>query len=337
MKLSTYIKQKPLLFIGLLSISIVVLFFVSLQTGTAALSPLTAIQTLFGNGTEKDSLILFEFRLPRIVIAILVGAGLAVSGAILQAITKNEIAEPGIIGINAGAGLAVVLFIFFVKDIPFGFSSTYLLPVTALVGALTAAIAIYLFAWKDGISPVRLVLVGIAVNSGINALLIIFQLRMDPKDFDQAITWLSGSIWGADWTYVLAVLPWVILLIPLAILKASSLDILHNGDDIASGLGIHVERERGIFLLIAVGLAGASVSVAGNIAFLGLVSPHLVRRIIGPKHQMLIPASALMGALLLIVADMIGKNLMAPSEIPVGIVISALGAPYFIYLLIKTD
>ena len=330
-------KQRPIILMVVLFLLLIFAFFLSLNTGAATIKPVDVWQTLMGSGSDKNELILFEFRLPRIVIAILVGAALAVSGAILQAITKNEIAEPGIIGINAGASLAAVLFIFFLSGIDIGISSTYLLPISTLFGALLAAVLIYIFAWKGGISPVRLVLVGIAVNAGFNAILILFQLKMDPQDFDQAITWLSGSIWGTDWHYVLAVLPWLVILIPITMLKSSTLNIIQMGDEIASGLGIHMERERGIFLLIAVALAGAAVSVAGNIAFLGLVAPHLVRRLIGPKHQGLLPASALMGALILVVADMIGKNLLEPSEIPVGIVVSAIGAPYFIYLLIKTD
>ncbi|WP_226035532.1 FecCD family ABC transporter permease [Aquibacillus saliphilus] len=337
MGLADTIKKRPWIFIVIVVTLIVIAFFFSLNTGASTMGPKDVIQTLLGNGTDKHQLILFEFRLPRIVIAILVGAGLAVSGAILQSITKNEIAESGILGINAGAGLAVVLFIFFFQTINLAISSNYLLPIAALFGAILAAVIIYLFAWKDGVSPVRLILVGIGVNAGFNAILIIFQLKMDPQDFTEAITWLSGSIWGTDWSYVLAILPWIIILIPLTMIKAPSLNILHMGDEIASSLGIHVEKERGLLLLIAVALAGASVSVAGNITFLGLIAPHLVRRIIGPKHQFLIPGSALMGALLLVVADIIGKNLLAPSEIPVGIVVSALGAPYFIYLLIKTN
>ncbi|SDK27649.1 FecCD family ABC transporter permease [Sediminibacillus albus] len=336
---NNFMKNHPFLFMGTLFLFLVLAILVCLNTGAATITPGQVFQTFIGNGGEKNALILFEFRLPRIVIAILVGAGLAVSGAILQSITKNDIAEPGIVGINAGAGLAVVLFIFFFQGsiAELGGISTYFLPAAALAGALSAAILIYIFAWKQGIAPVRLILVGIGVNSGFNAILIIIQLKMDPQDFSQAITWLSGSIWGSDWSYVLAILPWIFVLIPLAFLKASSLDIIHMGDEVAAGLGIHVEKERAIMLLVAVALAGACVSVAGNIAFLGLVAPHLVRRIIGPKHQYLLPASALMGALLLLIADTVGKNLLAPSEIPVGIVVSALGAPYFIYLLLKTN
>ncbi|KHE72740.1 iron ABC transporter permease, partial [Halobacillus sp. BBL2006] len=180
------------------------------------------------------------------------------------------------------------------------------------------------------------VLVGIGINSAFSALIIIFQLKMDPKDFMRATVWLSGNISGTDWTYVLALLPWILLLIPFVIMKAGTLNSLHFGDDIAAGLGAHVEKERRTLLFIAVALAGASVSVGGGIAFIGLVVPHLARRLVGPMHGALLPITMLMGALLLLVADTIGRNLLAPSEIPVGLVVSVVGGSYFIYLLMKS-
>ncbi|MGD6993203.1 FecCD family ABC transporter permease [Sutcliffiella horikoshii] len=314
-------------------------FFASLNMGYIRIAPIDVIQTLFGFGTEKDELVLFDFRLPRMVIALLIGAGLAVSGAILQAVSQNGLADPGILGINAGAGLAVVLFIYFYQgsSTSLGLDSIFLMPLAALLGGIFAAFLIYTIAWKKGVTPIRLILVGIGVNAAFGAALIIFQLRMDPRDFMQATIWLSGSIWGTNWKFVLAVLPWIFILIPYTIYKARYLNILNLGDQIATGLGAAVERERRLLLVLSVALAGSCVAVGGGIAFLGLVAPHLARRIVGPKHQAMLPTSALMGALLLLIADTIGRNLLAPSEIPVGIVVSAIGAPYFIYLLMKTN
>ncbi|WP_432653185.1 FecCD family ABC transporter permease [Salibacterium salarium] len=331
--------QRFLLVSMVLFILIVVAFFISMNLGTYPLSPLDTFKALIGSGTEEGSLVLFSFRLPRIVLALLIGTGLAVSGAILQGISQNELAEPGIIGINAGAGLAVVLFISFFEGSTgaLGFLSVFAMPFFALLGALLAAFLIYVLAWKQGITPVRLILVGIAINAGFNAVLIIFQLRMEPNDFMQATIWLSGSIWGANWSFVLSILPWIVILVPFTLWKAQHLDVLNLGDQVATGLGASVEKERRILLIAAVALAGASVAVGGGIAFLGLVAPHLARRLVGPSHHFLIPTSAIMGALLLLTADTIGKNILAPSEIPVGLVVSALGAPYFIYLLMKTN
>ena len=331
-------KKKLIGIIVLLIITILLMFFVSLSTGVIQIAPADVIKTLFHNGTARQELVLFDFRLPGILLALLIGAGLAISGVILQGITQNELADPGILGINTGAGLAVVLFIYFFKgqlDVSSSFT-IFIMPVAALMGAIVAALIIYALAWKRGVNPIRLVLVGIGVNAGFAAFLTIFQLKMDPQDFRQATVWLTGDIWNASWHFVFALLPWILLLIPIALQKAHSLNVLNLGDDVASGLGTNVESERRLLLLIAVALAGASVAAGGGIAFLGLVVPHIARKIIGPLHQYIIPVSALIGALLLMVSDTIGKNLLAPTEIPVGIIVSLMSAPYFVYLLIRT-
>jgi len=331
-------KKKLVGIIVLLIITILLMFFVSLSTGVIQIAPADVMKTLFNNGTARQELVLFDFRLPGILLALLIGAGLAISGVILQGITQNELADPGILGINTGAGLAVVLFIYFFKgqfDVTNSFT-IFIMPVAALIGAIVAALIIYALAWKRGVNPIRLVLVGIGVNAGFAAFLTIFQLKMDPQDFRQATVWLTGDIWNASWNFVFALLPWILLLIPIALHKAHSLNVLNLGDDVASGLGTNVESERRLLLLIAVALAGASVAAGGGIAFLGLVVPHIARKIMGPLHQYIIPVSALIGALLLMVSDTIGKNLLAPTEIPVGIIVSLLSAPYFVYLLIRT-
>lgn len=332
-------KNKPFLVMGILFGLILGSFFISLNLGYIRIAPIDVIKTFAGLGTEKDQLVLFDFRLPRMVIALLIGAGLAISGAILQGVAQNGLADPGILGINAGAGLFVVLFIFFFQGTTssLGTLSIFVMPIAALCGGLLAAFLIYTLAWKKGVTPTRLILVGIGVNAAFAAALIVFQLKMNPRDFMQATIWLSGSIWGTSWKFVLAVLPWIFILIPYTIYKARYLNVLNLGDSVATGLGAAVEKERRTLLVLAVALAGACVAVGGGIAFLGLVAPHLARRLVGPKHQIMLPTSALMGALLLIVADTIGRNILSPAEIPVGIVVSVLGAPYFIYLLMKTN
>jgi iron complex transport system permease protein len=332
-------KKRKLVFVSvLLMVLILVMFFVSLSTGVIKIAPGDVIKTLINQGTARQELVLFDFRLPGIVLALLIGAGLAVSGVILQGITQNELADPGILGINTGAGLAVVLFLYFFKNQldPASSLSVYIMPFAALVGAVVAALTIYALAWKRGVNPIRLVLVGIGVNAGFAAFLTIFQLKMDPQDFRQATVWLTGDIWNANWNFVMALLPWMLILIPYAYSKARSLNVMNLGDEVASGLGTSVEGERRLLLLIAVALAGASVAAGGGIAFLGLVIPHIARKIMGPLHQYIIPVSVLLGALLLMVSDSIGKTLLAPTQIPVGIIVSILSAPYFVYLLIKT-
>lgn len=334
--------QKKRRLVGLiivLTIVLVILLILSLNMGVVKISPAAVFQTLLGNGTPRDQLVLLEIRLPRMVLAMFIGAGLAVSGCILQAVSKNELAEPGIIGINAGAGFAVVLFIYTVKGSMSGISALtiWFLPLFAFAGAFLAATIIYLLAWKKGINPIRLVLVGIGVNSGFAAAITIMQLKMNPQDFMQAAVWISGDIWGADWRFVWTILPWIIVLLPYAIWKSHTLNVLSLGDQLAIGLGTNVEKERLKVLTAAVAIAGFCVAVGGGIAFLGLVAPHIARRLMGPKHQYVIPVAGMIGAVLVLLADMIGHNLFAPTQITVGIVVAIISAPYFIYLLMKTN
>lgn len=320
-------------------LAIVAVFLISLNTGEIRISPMDTFKTFFGLGSEMDELVLFEFRLPRMVIALLVGASIAVSGAIWQGVSQNGLADPGILGVNAGAGFAVVLFIFAFQGSMsnLGDFTIFVLPLFAFAGAAFAAFLIYVLAWKKGITPVRLILTGIGINAAFSAAIVVIQLKMSPNDFNQAIVWLSGSIWGSSWTYVLSVVPWMLIFLVLAMVRARYLNIMNLGDQISYGLGISVHKERSFLMLIAVALAGASVAVAGSISFLGLAAPHLARKLVGPKHQGMISASAMIGALLLLLADTLGRVILAPSEVPVGLVVSALGAPYFIYLLMKTN
>ncbi|SFL91253.1 iron complex transport system permease protein [Gracilibacillus orientalis] len=322
--------------VAILLILISICFLISLNTGHIRLTPQETFMTLIGQGTEQQSLILFDFRLPRMVVAILVGVGLAVSGAVLQGVVRNPLAEPGIIGINAGAGLAVMLFISFFSSA--SAAPVFVMPIIAFIGAGGAAVLIYVLAYKrhEGISPIRLVLTGVAIAAGINALMIVLTLNLDPENYQFLATWLAGSIWGSNWKFVLALLPWLIILIPFVYVKASVLNVLNLGDETAIGLGAHMEKERRILLASAVGLAAACVSISGGIGFVGLIAPHLTRRLVGDKHEYIIPISAMVGALLLLAADTLGRWMMQPSEIPAGIIVAVIGSPYFLYLLAKT-
>ncbi|QIZ06280.1 iron ABC transporter permease [Priestia megaterium] len=330
-------QKKFIIIISLLFILTIITFIISLNLGVVRIAPLDVFKTLVGMGTARDQLVLVDFRLPRMILSLLIGAGLAVSGAILQGVTKNDLADPGILGINTGAGFMVILFIYFFQGSMNSVSTfgIFLMPLFALVGAVIAAFLIYVLAWKKGIDPIRLILVGIGVNSGFGAAIVIFQLKMNPQDFMQAAVWLSGDIWGANWKFVAILAPLILLLLPFALYKAHTLNILNLGDQVATGLGIRVEKERRLLLLAAVALAGFSVAAGGGIAFLGLVAPHIAKRLIGPKHQLFLPITAVLGSFLLLLADTIGRNLLAPTQIPVGIVVAIFSAPYFIFLLMK--
>jgi len=308
-------------------------FVWSLSTGVMPISFTEIVATLSGNGTPKQDLVLFQLRLPRMFIAILIGAGLALSGSILQGISRNSLADPGILGINAGAGLAVVVSIYlFGQSNGSLLAEPFFLPFFAFIGALAVAGLIYRFSWKGGIDPERLLLVGLGFNALCGALLMILQLKMDPKDFQQAAIWLTGSIWGTQWPYVWALLPWILILIPATFLKARTMNLMQFKQEVPIALGLKVEAERRILLCLSAALAGACVAVGGGIAFVGLLAPHLARRLCGPNYFIGLPLSALIGAFLVLIADMIGKNLLAPADIPVGIVISVIGAPYLIFI-----
>ncbi len=317
-------------------ILLILSFFISMNTGYTKLTPFDTLRTLFGGGTHNENLILFDFRLPRIVISMLIGAGLALSGCIIQGISRNALADPGLLGINSGAGMMVILYALF-----FGaksFLSVFTLPFLAFIGAGITSIIIYAIAFKkgEGIAPMRLILTGIAVQAGISALTIVLIIKLDETQFDFVAAWQAGSIWGSNWKFVMALLPWLLILIPYVMMKFRILDVLTLGDDIAYGLGVSVEKERRRLLGAAAALAASCVAVSGSISFVGLISPHLARKLVGPGHRVLLPVCAMVGAVLVSAADTIARVIVQPSEIPAGIMVAIIGAPYFLYLLAKS-
>lgn len=329
-------RKKGILVMSVIGFLIVIAFVISMNTGYVRLAPMDVLRTLTGLGSDRQRLILFDLRLPRIVISVLIGAGLAVSGCIMQGISRNALADPGILGINAGAGLMVTLFISFYPST--AAAPVYLLPVLALAGAGMTAALIFSLAYKRhrGLSPTRLLFNGIAVAAGISSAMIVLTMRLSPENYQFVATWLAGSIWGANWSFVFSLLPWIIVLLPYVIYKAPVMNVLQMDVQTATGLGVPVAREQLKLLSAAVGLAASCVAVSGGIGFVGLIGPHLARLLVGPKHQLLLPASALAGSLLVITADTIGRWILQPMEVPTGIVVAVIGAPYFLYLLARS-
>ncbi len=321
---------------ALLTLTLAVLVS-SISYGEYDITPLEVVQTILGTldpahpDYRNFNLVVHTFRLPRIVLAFLVGAALATSGTIMQGITRNPLADPYLLGVSGGAGLAAVTLIVWLKDVPIS-----LLPWAAFAGALLSAGTIYLLAWKHGSStPIRLILIGIAVGAVIGAATTMMMLFGDINDVQQAYIWLTGSVYGRTWEHVRALGGWLLIFMPAAFLMARSLNTLGLGDDTAKGLGLRVEWQRGVLLLVSVALAAAAVAVAGTIGFVGLVAPHVTRRMVGPAHEGLLPVSALFGGMLLVLADFVGRWVIAPSELPIGIVTAMIGAPYFLYLLYR--
>ncbi|GAF15552.1 heme transporter IsdDEF, permease component IsdF [Bacillus sp. JCM 19045] len=280
------------------------------------------------NREEAHSLILFNVRLPRILVAALAGACLAASGAILQGVMKNPLADPSIIGVTAGAGLAATIAMVVLPQ--FG----YLTPAFAFAGAIVAAIVIYVLSWENGASPLKLILAGVAVNALFGALqsglMILYSDRVQ-----SLLPWLAGGFQGRGWYHFDFMLPYAIAGLLLTIFAIRPINLLLLGDDTAKLLGVSVERSRFLLLGLASLLAGAAVSVAGLLSFVGLVVPHMIRLYIGSDYRFLLPFSMIGGAALVVGADTVARAAFDPLEFPAGILLACLGAPFFLYLIRK--
>lgn len=299
--------------------------------GTSLVSLLLGLERL--TRLEFD-LVVFHFRLPRLVLAVLIGAGVSVSGAVLQGVSRNDLASPDTLGVNAGSGLGIMLLLLLFPTAVT--RAPLLLPLAAVVGALGVTAVVFSWAYQQGsVLPARLLLVGVAVGFGAQAAMILFGMRMSFVLYNYALTWLSGTLAGSNWASVLLLLPWSALLLPLAWSQARTLNILSLGDAMSTGLGVSVERRRLLLLGTATLLTSACVAVGGQIGFLGLAAPHLARRLTGPNHSVLLPAAGLGGATLLVLADGLVHHLPGPVELPAGILVGILGGSYFLYLLVR--
>lgn len=328
--------------LGLLSVFVLLIaitVYISLTNGAFDMTVGEVVRTLLRiEGDPKFDLIIFDFRLPRIVIAALVGMGLGVAGTVIQGITRNGLADSGILGINAGAGAAIVIFMFFFQGqlSNLGTAGIMLQPLFGLAGGLLAALLIYFFSFKGGrLDTERLLLTGIAIGSGFGALSLYVSLKMKSADFEMATVWISGSIYNANWVYILSMLPWLLILLPIIYHKAHLLDLFQLEEATVTSIGVRVEREKSILLLASIGVISSCVAVSGSISFVGLMAPHIARSLVGTRHRAIIPVSGAVGMLLVLLSDFIAKTAFSPLEIPVGIVVSIIGVPYFLYLLVK--
>lgn len=313
--------------LGLLAL---IAFVTNIGTGEYRISPLDVGRALVGTGSEEHLLIVRTLRLPRALVAFLVGASLALAGAILQGLTRNPLASPDIIGVSAGASFAAVAVTVLAPNAPL-----VALPLAAFGGAAAAAVVVYALAWQGGSAPLRLILVGIGVAAVAHALTLLVITFGQIYRVNQAMIWMAGSVYGRSWEHLAPAAPWLTVLIPATLVMARHLDALHYGDGLARGLGTRVERERGLLVLLSVALAGVSVATAGTIGFVSLMAPHIARRLVGPLHAGLLPTAAMIGGALVLLADLAGRTIAAPIEIPCGIVTAVIGAPYFIYLLYR--
>jgi iron complex transport system permease protein len=312
-----------LTFAGLAVVGLVI----SLTKGTVYVSAAEIVQILqSGVGVDVKSQVIWNIRLPRTLVGALVGVNLALAGAILQGVMKNPLADPHIIGISSGAGLAgIVILILFP-------GMEYLVTPVAFMGAMGAAMLIYILAWRGGIQPVRIILAGVAVSTflgaGISGLMVFYSDRVHG-----ALMWMIGGLSARSWPHLNIILPYTIVGCLLACLGAKRLNILILGDEIAQSLGISVERTRLALTAIAALLAASAVSVVGLLGFVGLIVPHAARMLVGSDYRFLLPASALLGAGIVTLSDTLARTIFSPVELPVGIIMAFLGAPFFLFLL----
>jgi ABC-type Fe3+-siderophore transport system permease subunit len=337
MKKKRFTLGRNVMILALLVAIMVTIAVISINSGKMSLSISEVFQVILGKGTEKQNLIIFEFRLPRIILAVLVGIGMGASGCIMQSLLRNDMASPGTLGISSGSGLFVLLFV--VMFASKGTSSAFILPLLAFVGGITAAALIFILSYRRGrdISPTGLILTGIALSSGYGALTTLLTLKLDQNQMDFMQRWSAGSLWGDDWRYLSVLAPWTIILILYVIYKSRILNTLHLGNETATGLGVAVKPEFLGLSIASVALASGGVALGGNFFFVGMISPHMARKIVGPNHKFLLPASCLTGAILILFADTITRSISLGTDVPTGIVITVLSTPYFLYLLGKSN
>lgn len=314
---------------------LLVLVWVDINAGYREITLSELWQILCGRGEKGVTYTLVNLRLPRVLTSLLVGVGLSAAGCVLQGVSRNEMAEPGILGINAGAGLFIAIYTVLFS----GSSVTYsiLLPVLAFAGSICTAGADYcLSLTRQGLSPRRLLLVGIAMSTAISSATTMLMLRMSDSEYAFVQNWLSGSIWGANWRNVILLTVGLAVLFLLVSYKIRTLNVLVLGQQTATGLGADVPRQTVILLAAAIGMSSLCCSVGGGLSFVGLVCPHLARRMVGPNYRVLLDTTVLTGAILMTFSDIVSRTLLSPNEIPIGIVAAVIGAPYFLYLLVKS-
>lgn len=316
---------RPIIFVVLL-VLLVAAFVYGVGTGSIELAPGQVLQGIFGPDDYEWHRVVWDIRLPRVLLAAMVGANLATSGVILQAIMGNPLADPGIIGVSSGAGLFGIVILL-------AFPALYMMvPVFAFIGALGACVIIYVLAWKGGIQPMRIILAGVAVSTlcsaGISAVMVLYSDRVQ-----NALLFMNGSLSMRSWGEVQQLWPYSLLALAAALVCTRRLDVIVLGDDIARSMGMNVQANRILLTAVAALLAASAVSAVGLLGFVGLIVPHIMRLILGTNHTFLVPGSILFGAALVMFSDTVARTLFSPVEIPVGIAMAVLGVPFFLFLL----
>lgn len=317
-------KRNLVMFLGL--ILLVAVLFISMIIGTANTSFSDLYNVFVGVQNTESYRILYHIRIPRVLTTMFAGINLAIAGCILQGVLKNPLADPGIIGVSAGAGLAAMVVMIVLPEY------TNMVPIVAFVGAMVATLILFALAWEEGIQPLKLILAGVAVSAffagGMTCLMVFFSDKIQGT-----VNWMAGGFSGASWKHVTMILPYTIIGLVGVSISSKLLNALQLGDDVAKSLGTRVEATRFFLVTLAALLAASAVSVAGMLTFVGLIVPHMMRLVVGSDFNYLLPSSAIFGGILLIVADTVARTAFSPIEVPVGVFMSFIGAPFFLYLL----
>ena len=320
--------DKKYLTIVLGALALILLLGIFSTVGTVNLKLNEIISALVNNDNKMVTTIVYKMRLPRNILAALVGANLAVAGILLQSVMKNPLADPGITGVSTGASVAAIIILLLLPQF------TPILPLVAFIGGAFACILVFIMAYKNGIKPARIVLAGVAVNSILGGV-ISFLSTMYSDRIQSAMLWLNGSLATKTWSHVEMLFAYSIIGLIISLFLIRSANILQLGDDAAKNLGLNVNLTRIVICSVAVFLAGISTAVVGIISFVGLIVPHIARMIMGSDHKYTIPFSIVLGGIVLLVADTLGRTIGGAIEIPVGVIMSIFGGPFFLYLLRK--
>ncbi|GEC90275.1 Fe3+-hydroxamate ABC transporter permease FhuB [Brevibacillus brevis] len=312
-----------------LAVLLVVVWMLSLSSGNLYL-PWTEIIAIFmGQGNEMYSQLVFELRMPRLLTAMLAGVALAISGSLMQSAVRNPLADPQIVGVTSGAGVGAIIVLLVFPQL------SAWMPLGAVAGGIISAAIVYAVSWRRGLNPIILTLVGIAVSAAgaalINILIVHSMILAAP-----ALTWLAGSTYGRGWMEVGRLLPAILVLAPIAWWLGRRVDLLSFNDESSTGLGLKVRMTRLSVAVIAVLLASAAVASVGAVGFIGLLAPHAARMLVGPHHRRAVVVSAMLGAVLLAASDLLGRIVMIPKDIPAGVVVALLGAPYLFLLMFRS-
>lgn len=312
----------------LLLVILAALAVVSVAIGSAGYSVPEILKAVVSPDQSPIKIIVLSLRLPRMILAILIGASLAASGALLQSVMRNPLADPGTIGVSAGAGTAATTILLLFP----GLSAS--VPVFAFGGAALACVLIYVMAWKDGVDPTRIILSGVAINSVLGAYNSLLQL-LNSDSLQGVLAFMNGSLSGKSWHQVKILAVYAIIGLILSFFCIRSANTLQLGDEMAKSLGLKVNASRVFLSAVSAFLAAATVSVAGMIGFVGLVVPHIARLMVGSNYKSMLPVSIVLGAVVLLAADTVGRTIVPGMEIPVGIIMSVCGGPFFLYMLRK--